>query len=92
MRQRKLSARLYSALAGELANRGINTPDQPHRPEPVCPRCPEASITYHWQHDDAGHRHVRATCGGCDRFLCFVPSAPPYSDLADAQQKEAVCS
>jgi hypothetical protein len=50
---------------------------------PRCPRCPRARLVCRWQQDRLGRRHVRGECGGCGRYLCFLPKRPPYTQLAD---------
>jgi hypothetical protein len=88
----KLSSGLRSALAGELEGRGIEAPQQaPPRKVAPCRDHPTAGVRYAWQTDSAGRRHVRASCGGCDRFLCFAPAVEPYTTQADLAAQEVPC-
>jgi hypothetical protein len=74
-------------VVAELLRRGERVP-QPRPPRPVqpCERCPGAPVNFRWTTDALHRRHVKATCGRCDKFLTFAPAEPPYSDLADAAE------
>jgi hypothetical protein len=82
---KKLSAGLAAAVAGELQARGfpVSAP-APAWSVRACPRCrPDPGFTCRWVKDRLGRRHCRAECRGCRRYLETPPSVPPCSDLAD---------
>jgi hypothetical protein len=83
-REVKLSSGLAAAVAEELRRRGVTPfPPPPPKAPPRCPDCKsEAPPYYSWQQRRDGERVIRAECGGCRRFLAFMPLVEPYLELA----------
>jgi uncharacterized protein (DUF3820 family) len=85
LRECKLSSGLRSAAVEQLQSHGIEAPaPPPRRPGPRCREHPAAGVRYSWQQDSLARRHVRRACGSCNAFLGFAPSAPPFTEMADA--------
>jgi hypothetical protein len=79
----KLNTGLRAAVAGELVRRGGAVPPPPPPPRIQCSDCLSASEPrFIWQEDRAGRRRG-AECQGCQRFITFAPTCPPYTTEAD---------
>jgi hypothetical protein len=79
-----LSSGLRSAVAAELASRGVQVPEPPPRPEPLCREHPGAGCRCLWGEDSLGRKFIRAECVRCCRSLGIMPKAEPYIGMADA--------
>jgi uncharacterized protein (DUF3820 family) len=86
----KLSSGLRSAVAQELARRGLRVPPAPSpRPIRPCDRCgPGAGVIVHWQELRSGTKRLRVDCRRCGAFLTYPPMVSPYTTMADANKSE----
>lgn len=84
----KLSARLRSAVAGELRARGGLAPAPPTpEPEPVrCHRCGGTELRLRWRGFRDGRRMIARRCPHCRTHLGFAPQTPGNVALADAAE------
>lgn len=57
-------------------------------PTVPCIRCGGTKPHYGWQQMRNGRRHLRVECGGCGRFLKFVPQVEPFLTLANGTASE----
>jgi hypothetical protein len=81
----KLGSGLLAVVAAELQRRRVPVPEPPPPRQPQCGQCgPGAGIVCRWFEDSLGRQHVKGSCAGCGQPFGFVPTVPPYTDLADA--------
>jgi hypothetical protein len=74
-------------LVAELAKRGVPVQVTPPPPEPTCGQCGGVEMTYRWQEDSLGRRHIRRTCARCNRW-CGFANTEYFADRANAAEGE----
>jgi hypothetical protein len=85
LRNCKLSSGLRSAVAEELARRGVEAPEDKPVQIPNCTRCGNTIRDFVWQQDATGGRRIRVECRdpGCRKFIMWAPLLPEFIAEAD---------
>jgi uncharacterized protein (DUF3820 family) len=88
LRTVKPSTGIRTAVADELAKRGISPPPQPMKPEPNCPRCGWRLLRYTWEPMADRRKFIHRRCQRCGTSCGSAPQVEPYLSRANGAESD----